>query len=130
MAGITTSSDRDVRGYHDMIDAWVVKVDKKGTIQWQRCLGGSHHDLAYDMRQTSDGGYIVVGYTSSTDGDVIGNHEFGYDDVWIVKLDKDGSIQWQSGLSCGVMTTGSKSEQIELVPGYSLVFEKYLCCRL
>ena len=53
-------------------------------IEWQKCLGGSSGDVAFDIRQTSDGGYIVVGETKSSDGDVSGNH--GDDDVWVVKL--------------------------------------------
>lgn len=43
-------------------------------IQWQKCLGGTVEDLAYGIQSTSDGGYIVAGYTNSNDGDVIGTH--------------------------------------------------------
>ncbi|MDR2523205.1 MAG: hypothetical protein LBC93_05845, partial [Synergistaceae bacterium] len=60
---------------------------------WQKCLGGSRDDKANSIQQTSDGGYIVVGYTNSTDGDVIGNH--GENDAWVVKLDASGDIMWQ-----------------------------------
>ena len=51
-------------------------------IQWQKSLGGSNNDYAYAIRQTTDGGYIVAGYSFSNDGDVTGNHG-GYD-YWIV----------------------------------------------
>ena len=66
------------------------------SIQWQKCLGGTSDDEAHFIQQTLDGGYIVAGWTSSTDGDVSGNH--GYVDCWIVKLDTIGNIQWQKTL--------------------------------
>jgi len=68
-------------------DMWVLKLDVSGNIQWQRTYGGSEDDEASSIQQTSDGGYIVAGYTSSSGA--------GKKDVWIVKLDKDGSVEWQ-----------------------------------
>ena len=61
-----------------------MKLDATGNIQWQRCLGGSSPDYASSIEQTTDGGYIVAGYSDSNDGDVSGNH--GHSDAWIVKL--------------------------------------------
>ncbi len=92
-AGRTNSNDGDVSGNHGSFDAWVVKLNAQGDIEWQRCLGGSGVDEAYSIQQTSDGGYIVAGRTSSNDGDVSGNH--GGNDAWIVKLDAYGKITWQ-----------------------------------
>ena len=87
VAGYTGSNDGDVSGNHGRgsFDYWIVKLDETGKIQWQKCLGGSSYDEAYSIQQTSDGGYIVAGYTGSNDGDVSGNH--GYTDYWVVKLD-------------------------------------------
>ena len=65
-------------------------------IQWQKSLGGSNNDYAYAIRQTTDGGYIVAGYSSSNDGDVTGNH--GGLDYWVVKLNSTGNIEWQKSL--------------------------------
>ncbi len=62
-------------------------------IQWQKALGGSATDIAKAVQQTTDGGYIVAGYTQSNDGDVTFNH--GNSDYWVVKLDATGTIQWQ-----------------------------------
>ena len=106
VAGGTYSNDGDVIGFHEgdpyTNDAWIVKLDATGNIQWQRCLGGSYYDVAYSIQQTSDGGYIVAGVTGSNDGDVIGHHEEGGSyqnhDFWIVKLDVTGNIQWQKCL--------------------------------
>lgn len=64
------------------------------TIQWEKSLGGSSNETARHTIQTIDGGYIVVGQSNSNDGDVTGNN--GSNDYWLVKLDVNGSIQWQS----------------------------------
>ena len=93
VVGLTGSKDGDVSGNHGTNDFWVVKLDRDGNIIWQRTLGGSNLDLAQDVAVTPDGGYIVVGWTRSNDGDVSGNH--GMDDVWVVKLDKDGNVIWK-----------------------------------
>ncbi|MDR2523483.1 MAG: Ig domain-containing protein [Synergistaceae bacterium] len=53
-------------------------------VEQQKCLGGSGDDRADSIQQTSDGGYIVAGYTSSTNRDVVGNH--GSYDAWVVKF--------------------------------------------
>ncbi len=66
------------------------------TIEWQKCLGGSNDDWAYSIQQTSDSGFIVAGYTESSNGDVSGNH--GDYDYWVVKLNSSGDILWQKCL--------------------------------
>ncbi|HTF05619.1 MAG TPA: T9SS type A sorting domain-containing protein [Bacteroidia bacterium] len=93
VSGDTESSNGDVTGHHGNYDAWIVKLDSAGNIQWQKCLGGSGDETASSVRQTTDGGYIVSGSATSNDGDVSGNH--GGWDVWIVKLDSAGNILWQ-----------------------------------
>ncbi len=113
VAGHTRSNDGDVTGNHRPStinenyadDAWIVKLNSTGSIQWQKCLGGTgdNGDRAYSVEQTIDGGYIFAGFTSSYDGDVTGNHG-GLLDYWVVKLSSAGDIQWQKCLG------GSKSE--------------------
>lgn len=93
ISGYSNSTNGDVTGNHGGYDYWVVKIDSLGTIQWQKSLGGSGEDKANSIQITSDGGYIVSGYSKSSNGDVSGNH--GNFDYWIVKLDNLGSIQWQ-----------------------------------
>ncbi len=94
IAGNTWSNDGDVSGIHGSIDAWIVKINETGDIQWQKCLGGSELDNAWAIKQTDDNGFIMAGETWSSDGDVVGFHG-GYVDVWIVKLDTNGNIQWK-----------------------------------
>ena len=104
VAGITASNDGDVSGCHScrtdqmhwIGDYWVVKLNSKADIVWQKCLGGSNTDIAYSIQQTKDGGYVVAGHSSSIDGDVTGNH--GSADFWIVKLNCLGNIVWQKSL--------------------------------
>ena len=71
-------------------DVWILKLDSSGTIQWQKTYGGINQDNGFWIEQTNDGGYVVVGQTLS----------FGasQNDVWILKLDQAGDIQWQQTL--------------------------------
>jgi hypothetical protein len=96
VAGITSSNDGDITGFHGIQDYWVVKLDVTGIIQWQKCLGGTNQDQATSIWQTSDGGFTVAGVVGSNDGDVTGNH--GAEDYWVVKLDGSGTLVWQQCL--------------------------------
>lgn len=112
--GTSTSTDGDVTGHHFSIypqDYWVVKLDATGNLQWQKSLGGSGEDVASSVQQTTDGGYIVAGWSTSNDGDVSGNH--GGEDCWIVKLANGGSIEWQESLgsSFGGVDEGNSIRQ-------------------
>src|SRR5690606_3481456 len=71
---------------HNMgiVDAWVLKIDSNGEIVWQRTMGGSDGDEVDSVKEISENEYIAVGFTSSNDGDVSGQH--GLIDAWIVKL--------------------------------------------
>ncbi len=68
-------------------DVWVLKLDATGSIIWQKTFGGNFFDRAYSVEQTTDGGYIVAGATQSFGA--------GSDDMWFVKLDSSGGIEWQ-----------------------------------
>ena len=73
-AATTSSKDGDVVGNHGRTDVWVVKVDRTGTLLWQKCIGGTGSDSVNSLQKTSDGGFVVAGLTTSNDGDVKGNH--------------------------------------------------------
>jgi Secretion system C-terminal sorting domain len=96
VAGFTKSNDGDVSGYHGDRDAWILKLDSIGGIQWQKCLGGAGWEEAWDIQQTIDGGYIVAGRSGTPDGDVTKNQ--GSLDYWVVKLNTTGQIEWQKSL--------------------------------
>jgi hypothetical protein len=97
VAGYSSSNDGDVTGNHGTSDFWVVKLTNTGLIAWQKSLGGTGDESASSIQQTTDGGYIVAGYSSSNDGDVAGNYG-GYSDCWIIKLTSTGVITWQKCL--------------------------------
>ena len=67
-------------------NVWIVKLDLDGDIQWQRTYGQGISVKAHSIQQTSDEGYIFAGYIFTSGSS---------DDVWIVKLDLDGDIEWQ-----------------------------------
>ena len=96
LTGYTQSNNGDVTGNHGVLDAWVVKLDNIGNLQWQKALGGTSTDQGYSIQQTSDGGYIMAGNTQSNDGDIIGNH--GFVDAWVLKLNNSGDLLWQKAL--------------------------------
>lgn len=96
VAGYTESDDGNVTGNHGGSDFWVLKLSGVGTIDWKRCFGGTGDDKAYSVAQTGDGGYVVLGYTGSMNGNVSGKH--GSHDYWVVKLSPDGALEWQKCL--------------------------------
>jgi len=85
VAGITNSLSKRSS------DAWVLKLNPSGNIEWQRAYGGSGQDGASSVQPTRDGGYIVAGYTYTFGAG--GNCEgFPCSDVWMLKLDINGLI--------------------------------------
>jgi len=88
----TTDGGYIVAGYTQSFatgdeDAWILKLDSSGNVQWQKTYGATGGDDAYSIQQTSDGGYIVAGVTDSFGA--------GSGDTWILKLDSSGNVQWQ-----------------------------------
>lgn len=103
VAGASYSATGDVTINRGKADFWVAKLDASGTIIWQKTYGGSGWDVAKCVKPTSDGGYIVVGYTNSYDGDVTGRvrepgNTFNYYDGWVLKLNSTGAITWRECL--------------------------------
>lgn len=66
--------------------AWVVKLSSAGNLAWQRFYPGAFQAAADQVRQTSDGGYVVAG--STFDGAATTY-------AWVAKLDANGAAQWQ-----------------------------------
>ncbi len=77
------------------LDYWILKLDKQGAIEWQKTYGGKYTDILRSMEQTSDNGYILVGYSNSPVSGDKTEHNNGSGDYWILKLDDQGKIQWQ-----------------------------------
>ena len=99
LAGSSHSNNGDVTqhfGNSNSADFWLVKLDPTGIVQGDISLGGGGDDQLRDVILTPDNGYIVTGYSNSTNGMVSNNH--GEYDYWIVKTDAVGTKQWQRSL--------------------------------
>jgi hypothetical protein len=83
-------------------DVYVVKLDAKGNLQWTKTIGGTKDDRGASLIQTSDGGYAIASYTASFGA--------GGGDVYVVKLDAKGNLQWTK-------TIGGPADEI----GFSLI---------
>lgn len=103
--GSASSNDGNVTGNHGSFDYWVVKLDSSGGVTWQKCLGGTGSDVGNFVRQTTDGGYVVNGFSGSNDGQVTGNH--GNNDFWAAKLDSSGALTWQKSLGGSALDEGT-----------------------
>ncbi|MGB4752597.1 MAG: hypothetical protein WBH60_08190, partial [Fervidobacterium sp.] len=68
-------------------DGYLLKLDGSGNLKWQKTCGGDQEDWFNCVRQTSDGGYIAVGWTYS--------YGQGLADVYVVKIDENGKLDWQ-----------------------------------
>ncbi|MBK7850930.1 MAG: T9SS type A sorting domain-containing protein [Bacteroidetes bacterium] len=93
--GSTFSNDSWVQGNHGGQDFWLVKMDSAANIIWQSCYGGGGEELSFSMKQTSDQGFILCGFTNSTDGQP--SIPFGRDrQYWLLKTDSMGSMLWNN----------------------------------
>ncbi|SMC91099.1 hypothetical protein, partial [Moheibacter sediminis] len=100
LGGTSNSDDGDVTHNYGMEDIWLVKIDSSGNIQWEKNYGGSGEDVFRDIQPTDDGGYILTGRTTSSDGDINSEYiELGaYTTAWVAKLDDSGNIEWSNDI--------------------------------
>jgi len=93
VSGYTKSNDGDISSFYGDTDYWLIKVDSAGNLLWEKTYGGSGYDFCFwTLLSYMNSGFIIGGYTESTDNDVAGNH--GYVDNWILFVDSIGGINW------------------------------------
>ncbi len=115
-SNISGEKTENSRGYNDY---WVVKTDSTGNIQWQKTIGGNNYDELSSIRQTTDGGYILGGFSNSNISGEKTENSRGDFDYWIVKIDAIGNIQWQKTIG-GSENDYHYSVQQTLEGGYIL----------
>jgi uncharacterized delta-60 repeat protein len=100
------------------VDAWLLKLNSSGSVEWQKTYGGDNGDSAQCIQKTSDGGYIMAGDTASFGSAVV--------DFWLVKLNSTGSITWQKTYGGNSWDIASSVEQTlddgYIVAGYTESF--------
>jgi hypothetical protein len=67
-------------------DAYLIKIDPNGTVKWSKYIGGMSDDYGFSIKQTSDGGFVMLGQTYSY------NAPGG--DAYLVKLKSTGDTSW------------------------------------
>jgi hypothetical protein len=110
IAGITDSFGAGV--YYDV---YLIKTDPNGSSEWQKTFGASGTEYASSVQQTSDGGYIITGWTMSFGA--------GNNDVYLIKTDPNGSSEWEKtfgGISENYGYSGQQTADGEyIIAGYS-----------
>jgi hypothetical protein len=71
-------------------DLWLIKIDGSGNELWNHSYGGSSYEQGFSINETSDGGFIITGYTSSFGA--------GLGDIWLIKTNNMGIEQWNKTL--------------------------------
>tara|TARA_R100001369_G_scaffold64192_1_gene91472 strand:+ start:40402 stop:41688 length:1287 start_codon:yes stop_codon:yes gene_type:complete len=85
LAGSSRSNDLDVSENKGQNDAWALKVSDEGNLLWETSIGGSNIDFAYGIAELNNNSIIVVGDTSSNDGDIYENK--GFTDLLLIKIE-------------------------------------------
>jgi hypothetical protein len=70
----------------DNSEAWLIKTDENGLVEWTQTYGGMEDDGAEAIIQTADEGFALAGFTHS--------HGAGNSDAWLIKTDKNGIPEW------------------------------------
>lgn len=109
-------------------DYWILKLDEKGNVEWQRTIGGDGDDHLHQIIQTKDNGYVVGGSSSSEyEGAKTKANRNGID-FWVLKLDEFGDIIWQETYDFGevdVLTSLVESKDGSLMIGGYIQNENY-----
>jgi hypothetical protein len=95
LSGISGNKSQASKGSYDM---WVIKIDVNGNKIWDKAFGGTDADGISCLQQTSDGGYILGGGSSSGIGGDKSQANQGMNDYWVVKIDAAGNKVWDKTL--------------------------------
>jgi hypothetical protein len=94
-AGASSSTDGDMPPSRGGFDIFLARFDVKGNLIWEDTYGGNKTEYLSGIAATPDSGCIISATTFSDDnGDVPANHSVNSSDIWIVKLNANGDIEW------------------------------------
>ncbi len=84
--------------HYNFNDFWIVKLKSSGVMEWDKTIGGTGSDYFKSIVPTSDGGFLLGGYSfSDSSGDKSENRKGGHD-YWIVKIDGEGNVLWDKAI--------------------------------
>ncbi|WP_299135866.1 hypothetical protein [uncultured Tenacibaculum sp.] len=110
IAGISDSSDVDITNNKGSYDFWVIKINKKGKLLWNKNFGGTEIDEAKAIVSTNDNNFLIVGNTRSTDKDVTNNK--GGADLWVIKINSNGGLVWQKNFGGNNFDVGNSIKKM------------------
>jgi uncharacterized delta-60 repeat protein len=84
-------------------DVYLIKTNSDGDLMWEKTFGGSNEDRGYSVQQTSDGGYIIAGYTNS--------YGAGGRNVYFIKTNSDGDLMWEKTFGGSGFNQGNSVQQ-------------------
>ena len=90
LAGSSESQDVDISNPKGGYDLWVVKIDSKGNLLWERSVGGSEYDIGKAIIETFSGEYLIAGQSTSQDKDI--SKFYGDSDGLLVRLSSNGEL--------------------------------------
>ncbi|MEE9361779.1 MAG: hypothetical protein V3U92_04200 [Cellulophaga sp.] len=93
LTGFSESNDFDISNSKGSYDFWVIKINDKGTLLWERSFGGTEIEVSNAITKTNTNEYVIVGQTFSDNGDVSKNN--GGSDIWVLKIDDTGNMLWE-----------------------------------
>ncbi|WP_116983212.1 T9SS type A sorting domain-containing protein [Emticicia sp. C21] len=92
-------------------DVWLAKVTENAEILWTKTYGTNQNDWVNEVITCADGGYLMVGGTEANNNDVPGAGN-GFIDIYIIKVDATGVLQWQKGLGGANLDEAFSSTQL------------------